>query len=95
MGGWGGVSLQSRPATADPFFFTMVLCSVVLNVATTKAQEGNSFFGLVIGFAIAGAAVSGGGISGGVTAWFCPLSTVRAHGCGHTGLTPTLVTRVY
>ena len=30
------------------FFFTMVLCSVVLNVATTKAQEGNSFFGLVL-----------------------------------------------
>ena len=48
MGGWGGVSLQSRPATADPFFFTMVLCSVLLNVATTKAQEGNSFFGLVL-----------------------------------------------
>jgi aquaporin Z len=47
------------------FFFTMVLCSVVLNVATTKAQEGNSFFGLAIGFVIAGAAMSGGGISGG------------------------------
>lgn len=47
------------------FFFTMVLCSVVLNVATTKAQEGNSFFGLAIGFVIAGAAMCGGGISGG------------------------------
>jgi aquaporin Z len=47
------------------FFFTMVLCSVVLNVATTKAQENNSFFGLAIGLTIAGAAMCGGGISGG------------------------------
>ena len=39
--------------------------SVVLNVATTKAAAGNSYFGLAIAFTVLAAAFAGGGISGG------------------------------
>ena len=45
--------------------FTAVLTLVVLNVASTKATAGNSFYGLAIGFAIVGALFAGGQISGG------------------------------
>lgn len=45
--------------------FTLLIATVVLNVATTKAQAGNSFFGLAIGFAVTAAAKSGAYISGG------------------------------
>lgn len=46
--------------------FTFALVMVVLNVATAKATEGNSFYGLAIGFTIMAAAYAGGPISGGV-----------------------------
>ncbi|HMO36578.1 MAG TPA: aquaporin [Gemmatales bacterium] len=45
--------------------FTFALALVVLNVATAKGTEGNSFYGLAIGFTIFVAATVGGGISGG------------------------------
>ena len=38
---------------------------MVLNSATAKKTEGNSFYGLAIGFTIVVAAFAGGGISGG------------------------------
>lgn len=47
------------------FLFTFALCYVVLNVATAKATEGNSYFGLAIGFTVLIGAFSVGGISGG------------------------------
>ena len=47
------------------FVWTFFLVTVVLNVATTKAQEGNSFFGFAIGSVVFCGAVSVGGISGG------------------------------
>jgi aquaporin Z len=37
----------------------------VLNVATAKATEGNSFFGLAIGFTVVVGAFAVGGVSGG------------------------------
>jgi aquaporin Z len=46
--------------------FTFALCYVVLNVATSKDQPGNSFFGLAIGFTVAAGAFAVGGISGGM-----------------------------
>jgi len=46
--------------------WTFFLCTTVLNVATTKSQEGNSFFGHAIGFCVAAGAISLGGISGAV-----------------------------
>lgn len=45
--------------------YTFALCLVVLNVATSKATEGNSYYGLAIGFTIVVAAIAGGSISGG------------------------------
>jgi aquaporin Z len=47
------------------FLFTFALCYVVLNVATSKSQAGNSFFGLAIGFTVLAGAFAVGGISGG------------------------------
>ncbi len=45
---------------------TFALCYVVLNVATSKDQPGNGFFGLAIGFTVVAGAFAVGGISGGV-----------------------------
>jgi aquaporin Z len=47
------------------FVFTFALAYVVLNVATAKATEGNSYFGLAIGFTVAAGVFAVGGISGG------------------------------
>jgi aquaporin Z len=45
---------------------TFALCYVVLNVATSKDQVNNGFFGLAIGFTVVAGAFAVGGISGGV-----------------------------
>jgi aquaporin Z len=45
--------------------YTCLLALVVLNVATSKETQGNSFYGLAIGFTIVIAAWAGGPISGG------------------------------
>merc|ERR1711998_806472 len=45
--------------------FTFFLALVVLNVATTRANEGNSFYGIAIGFLVFVAASAGGDVSGG------------------------------
>src|SRR5712664_2943233 len=55
--------------------FTFALCYVVLNVATSKDQVGNSFFGLAIGFTVVAGAFAIGGISGGA---FNPAVTLGA-----------------
>jgi aquaporin Z len=47
------------------FLFTFALCYVVLNVATAKGTENNSFYGLAIGFTVATGAFAVGSISGG------------------------------
>lgn len=45
--------------------FTFALGYVVVNVATSRDQAGNSFFGLAIGFTVTAGAFAAGGISGG------------------------------
>jgi aquaporin Z len=47
------------------FLFTFALAYVVLNVATARGTEGNSFYGLAIGFTVAAGAFAVGGVSGG------------------------------
>ncbi len=47
------------------FLFTFALAYVVLNVATAKANLGNSFYGLAIGMTVMSGAFAVGGISGG------------------------------
>jgi aquaporin Z len=60
-----GTGVTSLSALVVEFLFTFALCLVVLNVATSKRTEGNSYYGLAIGFTIVVAAFAGGGISGG------------------------------
>jgi aquaporin Z len=57
------------------FLFTFALAYVVLNVATAKGTEGNSFYGLAIGFTVAAGALAVGSVSGGA---FNPAVAVGA-----------------
>ena len=57
------------------FLFTFALAWVVLNVATARGTEGNSFYGLAIGFTVVVGAFAVGGISGGA---FNPAIAVGA-----------------
>ena len=52
------------PALVAEFLFTFALCYVVLNVATSKNTQGNSYYGLAIGFTVTVGAYAVGSISG-------------------------------
>ena len=67
-----------RVAAAE-FFYTFALAYVVLNVATAKGTQGNSFYGLAIGFTVLVAAFAVGDISGGA---FNPAVAVGAASLG-------------
>jgi len=60
-----GMAVQVLPALLAEFLFTFALVYVVLNVATAKGAEGNSFYGWAIGFTVLAGAYAVGGISGG------------------------------
>jgi aquaporin Z len=66
-------------AAVVELLITFALCYVVLNVATSKDQPGNQFFGLAIGFTVAAGAFAVGGISGGL---FNPAVTLGAATAG-------------
>jgi len=57
------------------FLFTFALAWVVLNVATARGTEGNSFYGLAIGFTVGAGAFAVGSVSGGA---FNPAVAVGA-----------------
>jgi aquaporin Z len=57
------------------FLFTFALGWVVLNVATARGTEGNSFYGLAIGFTVGAGAFAVGAVSGGA---FNPAVAVGA-----------------
>jgi len=59
-----GVGVGIFQAFFSEFLFSFYLSFTVLNVATVKKKEGNSFYGLAIGFAVLGGAFSSGYISG-------------------------------
>ena len=56
---------QPVKALLAEFLGTFALAYVVLNVATAKANAGNSYFGLAIGFTVTAMAYSLGSFSGG------------------------------
>jgi aquaporin Z len=58
-------SLDVVPALLAELLFTFALVYVVLNVATARGTEGNSFYGLAIGFTVLVGAYAVGSISGG------------------------------
>jgi len=67
--GIGGEQTAGATASAGKmlvveFLFTFTLAYVVLNVATAKGTEGNSFYGLAIGFLVVVGAISVGWVSG-------------------------------
>ena len=66
-------------AAVVELLITFALCYVVLNVATSKDQPGNGFFGLAIGFTVVAGAFAVGGISGGA---FNPAVTLGAATAG-------------
>ena len=57
------------------FIFTFALAWVVLHVATARGTQGNSYYGLAIGFTVVAGALAVGGISGGA---FNPAIAVGA-----------------
>jgi len=60
------MDIKSIPAAfLAEFLFTFALAYVVVNAATAKANAGNSFYGLAIGFTVVVGAIAVGGISGG------------------------------
>jgi aquaporin Z len=59
-----GVTASTGKMLVVEFLFTFALAYVVLNVATAKGTEGNSFYGLAIGFVVVGGAISVGWVSG-------------------------------
>jgi aquaporin Z len=60
-----GVMASTGKMLVVEFLFTFTLAYVVLNVATAKGTEGNSFYGLAIGFIVVVGAISVGWVSGG------------------------------
>src|SRR6201996_4044970 len=72
---------EAAAAVAE-LLITFALCYVVLNVATSKDQPGNGFFGLAIGFTVTAGAFAGGGISGGA---FNPAVTLGGAAAGLFG----------
>jgi aquaporin Z len=56
---------REAAAAVVEVLFTFALCYVMVNVATSRDQAKNGFFGLAIGFALVAGAFAIGGISGG------------------------------
>lgn len=60
-----GTGFNATQALVVEVLFTLALVLVVMNVAASKKTEGNSFYGIAIGFTVLAAATAGGGVSGG------------------------------
>lgn len=60
-----GATASTTAALLVEILFTFALALVVLNVATSKKTEGNSYYGLAIGSTVMVGAFAGGAISGG------------------------------
>ncbi|MEO5509180.1 MAG: aquaporin [Longimicrobiales bacterium] len=58
--------VNTVPALLAEFLFTFALAYVVLNVATTRGTEGNSYYGAAIGFTVMAGAFAVGPVSGAV-----------------------------
>lgn len=76
----GGAAVEAGAVATGPvflaeFLFTFALCMVVLHTATAPETEGNSYFGLAIGFTVLAGAYAVGPVSG---AAFNPAVTVGA-----------------
>jgi len=77
---------RNGPGLVAEFLFTFALVWVVLNVATSKATSGNSYYGLAIGMTVMTGAFAVGGVSGGA---FNPAVAIGASTMGL--LTPSSI----
>jgi aquaporin Z len=77
-----GSTFSYGEAVSAEIFFTYLLCMVVINVATTKANKGNPFYGFAIGVTVTASAYSVGEISGGA---FNPAVATGIGAVGGTG----------
>lgn len=59
------LQIETVPAFLVELIFTFILVTVVLNVATSKDNNGNSFYGFAIGATVFVGAIAVGTISGG------------------------------
>lgn len=59
------LQIDTIPAFLVELIFTFILVTVVLNVATSKDNNGNSFYGFAIGATVFVGAITVGSISGG------------------------------
>jgi aquaporin Z len=60
-----GPEASATAALIVEVLFTFALCLVVLNTAMHPKTQGNSYYGLAIGFTVLVGAIAGGSISGG------------------------------
>jgi aquaporin Z len=60
-----GEGMSTLAALLVEILYTFALVLVVLNVAVSKRTQGNSYYGLAIGFTVLAGAFAGGAISGG------------------------------
>ena len=60
-----GAEYTLGPVLLSEFLVTFALVLVILNVATADATQGNSYYGLAIGFTVAAGAWAVGSVSGG------------------------------
>lgn len=58
-----GTGVSAGTALIAEVLFTFALVLVILNVATSRHTQGNSYYGLAIGFTVMGGAYAVGGIS--------------------------------
>ncbi len=77
-----GGGFDFMKAFLPEFLGTFALIYVILNVATSKGTEGNSYFGLAIGFTVAACAYAIGGYTGGA------FNPSVATGVSTAGMTP-------
>lgn len=63
-GAVAALELDIGPALVAEVLFTFALVFVILNVATARGTEGNSYYGLAIGFTVLAGAYAVGNVSG-------------------------------
>ena len=60
------MEISPLPALIAEALFTFALCLVILEVATSKATRGNSYYGVAVGFMVMAGTYAVGSVSGGV-----------------------------
>ncbi len=60
------MEISVLPALFSELLFTFALCLVILEVATSKKTQGNSYYGIAIGLVVMAGIYSVGEVSGGV-----------------------------